>query len=276
MEFYKYEDHCGTQSFPFLFCQDPFMTQGSGFSSDVADQSFLFDQALPLNQGFMPSPPYSNHTNSTASPPYANFSPSCSKSTPSPQSSCEYQTHCDDSTFSPYSSSVATPICDPMLPSSTPFQPHVSVQSVNQYANQQATPTTRGMFAYGMMGLPPNGPGKSIEVQATFIPNGNSTSNLTGYSESFSLPMRADLTDVFGLNGPGFAQKPSLTHAPPHIRQNVIHNARQRYSGAAPASGHPSSGGGVAMGHVTDGADADSSISQWSQWLKGSAPAPVC
>lgn len=270
------------------------MPPASGMSSDVADQAFLFDQTLPLNQGFMPSPPYTPYSNqtpthSTASPPYANnFSPSNSKGTPSPQSSCSYQTHYEDHT-SPYSS-VATPICDPMLPCSTPFQPHMPGQSMNQYANQQATPTTtplsNGMFANSIasnIGPPPSVPGQSIEVRTTFIPNGNSTSNLTGYSESISVPMDSDLSDLFGISGPEFAPKPSLTHAPPHVRQSVIHSARQRYSSATPASGHPSSGGGVAVGgHVTEhvaqpraGTDADSSISQWSQWLKGSAPAPV-
>lgn len=264
------------------------MTQG--FSSDVVDQSFLFDQsALPLNPGFMPSPPYTPYSNQTttnpsASPPYSNFSPSYSKGTPSPQSSCGYQNAYEDNF-----STAATPISDHMIPNSASSQTHMPL---NQYVNQQATPITtpmsKGMFTNGItsnIGPPQAMPGQSLEVRTTFIPNGNATSNLTGYSESNSLPMESGLTDMFGLSGPEFTQRPmqSLTHAPPHVRQSVIHSARQRYSGATPTSGRPPPGSSVALGHVTEyiqaapsSTDADSSISQWSQWLKGSAPAPVC
>lgn len=214
----------------------------------------------------MPSPPYTPYSNSQpptnpgASPPYSNFSPAYSKGTPSPQSSCGYQ----NDSYSPYSS---TPIGDHMIPSSAP------PQSMNQYVNQQTTPTNT-IFANGIasiIGPPHDVPEQSMEVRATFIPNGNSTSNLTGYSENICVPMGSDMIDVC-LSGPQFTQRmavPSLTHAPSRVRQSVIQNTRQRYSGATPTSG------GLAMGHVTRHPDADSSISQWSQWLKGSAPAPV-
>ena len=272
--------------FPSLFLQDPFLPQS--FSSDVADQSFLFDQSTPLNQGFMPSPPYTPYSstqppasNPGASPPYCNYaSPPYSKGTPSPQSSCSFQ----NDSYSPYSS-TATPLCDQMIPNSTPSQIPPQ-QPMNQYVNQQTTPTTtpmsKGMFVNSiasMIGPPPqNIPGPSLEVTTTFIPNGNSSSNLSRYSESVSMPMGPEMSDLFNLSGVDFSQKailPSLTHAPPHVRQTVIQNTRQRYSGATPTAAGRAPSATMVLGHA-NASDADSSISQWSQWLKGSAPAPVC
>lgn len=102
------------------------------------------------------------------------------------------------------------------------------------------------------------------------------------------MPMGPGMTNMFGLNENEFVQKsiPSLSEAPSHVRQSVIHSARQRYMGAVPLAGQghgmASGTGGVAGGHVIghvvsdDNADlASESISQWSQWLKGNAPAPV-
>ncbi len=278
------------------FLQDPFASQR--FSSDVADQSFLFDQALPLNQGFMLSPPYTPYANQTPmnpsiiaeSPPYSNFSP---QGTPSPLSSC--QGYCEDS---PYSTG-ATPTSDHMISSSAHLQ-----SSTCHYISQEAMPTStlvsKDTFSNGIAAGISAIPGQPMELCATFIPNGNSTSNIPGYTESISLPVSSDRANVFGLGGAEFAQIPmlSLSHAPSQVRQSVIHNARQRYSGATPTSaGHPggvavghvaervqrysgvtpTSAGGVAIGHVTAHVQAaDDSISQWSQWLKESVPPPVC
>jgi hypothetical protein len=237
---------------------------------DVADQSFLFDQSMPVNQGFMPTPPYTPYSNaqtpSAHSPPYSNFSPPYSKGTPSPQSSCGYQ----GDSFSPYSS-TATPLNDHVLPKSTVS--HLPVQPMNLYTNQ---PPVANSIAT-KIGPPPQNK-QAVEVRATFIPNGNSTSNLSGYTESVSLPMCPDVADVFSLSGTEFAQKavpPSLAQAPPHVRQSVIQNTRQRYSGSTPSAGTHTASSTVEFSH-RGVSDADSSISQWSQWLKGNAPAPVC
>lgn len=274
-----------------------------GFSPDVADQAFPLDQSLPLNMSFMPSPPYTPYSNHTPTNPGGmNASPPCSNNfsdpyngSPSPQS---YKSSFEGSYSPPYStSSTATPHYDHMMQNPAPSQPHVLP---NYIAQQQAAPTnhtssvmSKGMFvansAVSGHVMTPGGhmtsissqgaPNQSVKLHMTFIPNGNSTSNLTSFSENVPIPTGPDMMDVFSLNETEFAQKniPSLALAPSHVRQSVIHTARQRYSSSIPA-GHVGSGG-VASGHVIEhGADAKASdsISQWSQWLKGSAPAPVC
>ena len=287
---------------PSLSLQDPFM--GKAFSSDISDQqSFLFDQNAPLQQQtFMPSPPYTPYMQSAPSngmidsPPYSHPSPPYSKGTPSPLGQ-NFSTPTDES-FLPYSTATATPMFDHMITNSAPSQIHIPPQQ-QSYISQPPTTTQQppgppGVPNHGMFGGPrrvisttshvtafgsqSSTPSPSVELRATFIPNGNATSSVPGYSESYSVPM-SDVTSVFAMSESEFVQKsiPSLTQAPPHVRQSVIHSARQRYSGAIPASHAPSAGGHVPGGRGTNGdADSADSISQWSQWLKGSAPAPVC
>lgn len=287
-------------------------------TSDVADQSFLFDQG-PLNQSFMMSPPYTPYVNQNPgtggmgdSPAYTNVSPShySSNGTPSP-----YQNSCLEQSYSPpYSSTSATPSFDPMLPNSSSSELPLLPESVEQFMNQQTAPTvhhqpigdplSRKQMAFNGSHMTSRGghmthlnslsstPSPSMEVQATFIPNANSTSNLTGYTESFSVPLSTDMNMLGMADAANFTRKsaiPSLAQAPPQIRQNVISSARQRYSGIAP-SGHVPLGGTTVTGHVVaghhvrgggggsgrPGGNADDSISQWTQWLQGSAPAPVC
>ena len=277
-----------------------------GFTSDVADQAFLFDQSLPINMSFMPSPPYTPYANHTPGPPNPagmSMTPQCSKNFSSPYngntSPQSYKSSFEESYSPPYSTSTATPLYDHTMQNSTPSQPQVLPNCIVQ--QQQATPTnhTSSMMSSGMFVansavsghvMTPGGhmtndmsnqgdPNQSVKLHATFIPNGNSTSSLAGFSENIPNPDGPNMMDVFSLSETEFAQKniPSLALAPPHVRQSVIHTARQRYSSSIPV-GHVGSGG-VASGHVIEhGADtkASDSISQWSQWLKGSAPAPVC
>lgn len=285
---------------------------GKSFSSDIMDQTFLFDQPPQAQQNFMPSPPYtpyshntpSSHFNSNGmvedSPQYSHPSPPYSKGTPSPQN------FCDDNLLgfsNSTTSTTSTPAYDHMTPSSTPSHPPVPPSQffVNQQtapiASQGTTvvgPPREGMFGGNRRVVTTNShvttygsqsstPSPSLELRATFVPNGNATSSLSGYSEAYSVPVGPDMTNMLGLSEAELVQKsiPSLTQAPPHIRQTIVHNTRQRYAGPIPTGHTPSSSGGVVGGHMTVGRGGDvesasDSISQWSQWLKGSAPAPVC
>lgn len=61
-------------------------------------------------------------------------------------------------------------------------------------------------------------------------------------------------------------------HTIPTQRQTVINDARARYSGSIPST---SGGHMMSSRYHSKEKEASESISQWSQWLKGSAPAPV-
>ena len=270
----------------------------------------------------------------------ANFSPAYSKgTTPSPLSSLHssleesysppYSAHHHHHTFSGAGSVEATPLCFGDHMTSETTTPHLQplggggeLHYVDCQAPPTATPTCGGggdpfanqMFADNMGAGAGTLPNQSIQLHTTFIPNANSSSNLTGYSESVSLPPLLPgggppaeepmpLPGVIG-NGNNMAEIFGAGFAPeattPHVWQlhtaagRNVTNARQRYSGATPISGHTHQNHdavattkvGVSAGRVTssggrrgpDGVecDASNSISQWSQWLKGGAPAPVC
>ncbi len=247
------------------------------------------------------------------SSPYSSASPPHYSTNGTPSPLTFQSSSCMESYSPPYSSTSATPSYDHMIPSSTPSQLPLLPQSVDPFMNQQTTPTMnhhhhhhvgggpmprKQMFATSSHMTSRGGhmtnlnslsstPSPSMEVRATFVPNANSTSNLTGYIESYSVPMTGtNMSNMFAMSDAEFSHKaiPSFAQAPPNVKQNII-SARQRYSGAAP-TGHAPSGAATISSHVVaghhvrgsanNGGNADDSISQWTQWLQGSAPAPVC
>ena len=238
-----------------------------------------------------PYTPYASHAPSlNGSPPYnTNFSSPYSKGQPSPLTS--NQGHVYESSDSP--SAAATPIYDHMVMTSNNNQVPVSFPEPI-FTNQETIRASNGTFTKSFImtqgkshvtqfGSQSSTPSPSMELQTTFIPNGNSTSNFTDLSDIINIPLNVDMT-TFNE----FAHLPpttthSLTQAPPHVRQSVINNTRARYSGAIPTGGNL--GGVEQQGHVirhfhgtgtSSEVDESNRISQWSQWLKGSAPAPVC
>ena len=259
-------------------------------SSGMSDQSFLLDQAQPA-QTFMPSPPYTPYSNQNTPPTsasgennttytnfsspgqqenisYSNFSspynPSGSEGQASPVKGAQtFANFYEGSNSPPHStSSNVTPTYDHMTMMSSADSSPVSSLPFSHQAPPMAGHVTQFIGQQPMQK-------PSLEFHATFIPNANSTS--TNFSEVLDFSMSgSNMLNMSAFDGVDFSSISSTQAPPTHVRQSVINNARARYSGALP-TGH---GGSHVSGHRGHGADAE--VTQWSQWLKGSAPAPVC
>lgn len=277
-------------------------------SSTVADQSFLFDQqAPPTDQSFMLSPPYTPYSCTSNGP--ATIPPN-EMTTPYQQnpSPIKYCDNYSEGTISPpYSAKTATPTYDSTPPPSS----HAHHSIYNAISTQQQTmPVNKEVFtttttnrvisatSHVTFGNQSNFPNSSIELQTTYIPNGNSTSNvLGGGHEFFDLPPLSmeEMMSPLTHQSSNVKTLPSLVEAPPHVRQSIVNSTRQRYAGAFPARNQFGESVGSTTGHVTGhvmrssmGSSNSSSVSgmsmseadsvlQWSQWLKkGAPPAPVC
>ena len=68
-------------------------------------------------------------------------------------------------------------------------------------------------------------------------------------------------------SAPSAIGQPSLPVRQTVIESTYVNKARMRYNTVA---------NGVPTGQMRNDREATESISQWSQWLKGGAPAPVC
>ena len=111
-----------------------------------------------------------------------------------------------------------------------------------------------------------NTPSPPVEMQTTIFMQGP----LSYQPDTFG----AQLQNNGSIGVESYAIPQQINPAHQKQRQTVINEVRARYAGNIPHAHTPS--GHQSRRYHSNEKDASESISQWSQWLKGSAPAPVC